>query len=203
MATTRGTKSAAKTAAEKKAASNQKAAAKRTASKAAASTDASAAYGTANTETQKAAAGYAQTGQSTKLAADPSLAGAVQSRESRIRAAVAEQQSVGKQSAEEVRRADEAAAEQHEHVMNELEAPLRAPTTNAMQAPREPGQVGIHPDVTSPTNLMAAENPALPGTGVADPRDLAPGQDMSPSPPVSSSNILPLPDKPGTHFSKL
>ena len=204
MATTRGTKSATKTAAQ-----NQKAAAKRTSNKSATTakadeaTDASAAYGDANTETQKAAAGYAQSGHDPSAVADPSLQKSVQVRLSRQEEAVAEQQRVAKEAAEQARKAQAAEAEQTTHVMNELEAPLRAPTDNAMQKPAAPAQVGVHPDVTSPTNLMAAETPALPGTGVADPRDLAPGQDMSPSPPVSSSNILPQPDKPGTPFSKL
>lgn len=196
MATTRGTKSATK-----KAEANQKAAAKRTSNKS--TTDASAAYGDANTETQKAAAGYAQSGHDPSAVADPSLRKSVETRQSRQQQAVAEQQRVAKEAAEQARKAQAVEAEQTTHVMNELDAPLRAPTDNAMQKPAAPAQVGVHPDVTSPTNLMAAETPALPGTGVADPRDLAPGQDMSPSPPVSSSNILPQPDKPGTPFSKL
>lgn len=204
MATTRGTKSATKTAAE-----NQKAAAKRTSTKAAtaeqvnADTDASAAYGNANTETQKAAAGFAQSGHDPSAVADPSLRKSVQVRLSRQEEAVAEQRRVAEEAAKQVREQQGAEAESTTHVMNELEAPLRAPTDNAYQKPAAPAQVGVHPDVTSPTNLMASEVPALPGTGVADPRDLAPGQDMSPSPPVSSSNILPQPDKPGTPFSKL
>lgn len=213
MATRKTTKTAAKTAAttetdeRERAAANQRSAQQRVqrSTARAAGEDASGAevYGNANTETQKAAAGYAQTDMDTGRVADPALGQSVQARQSRIQQAVAEQRRVAEEAANEVREADKAAVETHEAVMNNLEAPLRAPTTNAMQAPREPGQVGVHPDVTSPTNLMAAEQPALPGTGVADPRDLAPGQDMSPSPPVSSSNILPQPDKPGTPFSKL
>lgn len=82
---------------------------------------------------------------------------------------------------------------------------LRAPMDNAMQKRNDIAHpTGIHPDVTSPTTGpigQVAQN--IPGTGVADIRDLAPGQDLSPSPPVSSSNILPQPNKPGSLFSKL
>ena len=41
-----------------------------------------------------------------------------------------------------------------------------------------------------------------PGTGVADPRDLAPGQDLSPCPPGGVS-IAPQPNKEGSLFSKI
>jgi hypothetical protein len=82
---------------------------------------------------------------------------------------------------------------------------LRAPMDNAMQKRNDIAHpTGISPDVTSPTTGpvgQVARN--IPGTGVADIRDLAPGQDLSPSPPVSSSNILPQPNKPGSVFSKL
>lgn len=82
---------------------------------------------------------------------------------------------------------------------------LRAPMSNAMQKRNDIAHpTGISPDVTSPTTGpvgQVAQN--IPGTGVADITDLAPGQDLSPSPPVSSSNILPQPNKPGSLFSKL
>ena len=52
---------------------------------------------------------------------------------------------------------------------------------------------GIHPDVTSPTTGPVVN---VPGTGVAKLSELAPGQSLAPSPPISSSNILPQPDKP-------
>lgn len=52
---------------------------------------------------------------------------------------------------------------------------------------------GIHPDVTSPVTGPVVN---VPGTGVAKLSELAPGQSLAPSPPISSSNILPQPDKP-------
>lgn len=157
-------------------------------------------FGTSDTETQKAAAGQAQL-EATSFTGD--AAGAVNLRVSNVQAAVAEQRAVAEQAAKEEQAQAVVASDNAAAVMNDLQAPLRAPTTNSTQKVHGVNEVGIHPDVTSPTNLMGAQEPALPGTGVADPRDLAPGQDMSPSPPVSSSNILPQPDKPGSRFSKL
>lgn len=82
-------------------------------------------------------------------------------------------------------------------------ATLRAPLDNAMQKPAgDAAPPGIHPDVTSPTTA-APGDVKIPGTGVADIRDLAPGQSLAPSPPVSSSNIVPTPNKPGTPFAQL
>ena len=82
-------------------------------------------------------------------------------------------------------------------------ATLRAPLDNPMQKPAaEVAPPGIHPDVTSPTSGSPGEV-KIPGTGVADIRDLAPGQSLAPSPPVSSSNIVPTPNKPGTPFAQL
>lgn len=82
---------------------------------------------------------------------------------------------------------------------------LRAPMDNAMQKRNDIAHpTGISPDVTSPTTGPIGQVAAnIPGTGVADIRDLAPGQDLSPSPPVSSSNILPQPNKAGSLYSKL
>jgi len=82
-------------------------------------------------------------------------------------------------------------------------ATLRAPLDNPMQKPAaEAAPPGIHPDVTSPTSGSPGEV-KIPGTGVADIRDLAPGQSLAPSPPVSSSNIVPTPNKPGSPFAQL
>lgn len=82
---------------------------------------------------------------------------------------------------------------------------LRAPMSNAMQHRSDVATpAGIHPDVTSPTTGPIGQvAKQIPGTGVAEITDLAPGQDLSPSPPISSSNILPQPNKPGSLFSKL
>jgi type II secretory pathway pseudopilin PulG len=82
-------------------------------------------------------------------------------------------------------------------------AQLRAPLDNPMQKPAaDSAPAGISPDVTSPTSGSVGEV-KIPGTGVADIRDLAPGQSLAPSPPVSSSNIVPTPNKPGTPFAQL
>lgn len=82
-------------------------------------------------------------------------------------------------------------------------AVMRAPLDNPMQKPAgDAAPPGIHPDVTSPTSGSPGEV-RIPGTGVADIRDLAPGQSLAPSPPVSSSNIVPTPNKPGTPFAQL
>jgi hypothetical protein len=215
-----------KTTAKKAAATNQKAAAKRTAAKQepkdnpvsnettrAATTSEQAdharvtsgetdvqRFGDADTETQKSAAGTAQlayaTGQSGSTDASTQRLSAVEQ-------AVAERDKIVQQAADEAKRAEQVESANVAEVMTDLQSAPKAPVTNAMQQPLAVADVGIHPDVTSPTNLYAMQNPALPGTGVADPRDLAPGQDMSPSPPISSSNILPTPTKPGTPFSKL
>lgn len=156
-------------------------------------------FGTSDTETQKAASvAAARTAPVTGTYGD-----AVGSRQDAISKALSERETIIKQAAKEVPAQADAEAANTTALMNDLEAPLKAPVTNPLQKPLQVTDVGIHPDVTSPVNLFAAQAPALPGTGVADPRDLAPGQDMSPSPPVSSSNILPNPDKPGTNFSRL
>jgi hypothetical protein len=82
-------------------------------------------------------------------------------------------------------------------------AALRAPLDNPMQKPAaDAAAPGISPDVTSPTSGSPGDV-RIPGTGVADVRDLAPGQSLAPSPPVSSSNIVPTPNKPGTPFAQL
>lgn len=201
-------KSATKKSTAKKAATNQSAAKQRTAAKAqetaaraTGQTDLQK-FGDADTETQKAASVAAQVEVGSFTSADQQ--GAVSQRVDAVQAAVAERDKILREAQQEEQQ--KAVVEQQNSVdlMSNLQAPPRAPSTNAT-GPKAHGvnEVGIHPDVTSPTNLMAAETPALPGTGVADPRDLAPGQDMSPSPPVSSSNILPQPDKAGTGFSKL
>jgi hypothetical protein len=202
-------KTAAKPATKKSTAkANQQAAKQRTTQKAKASesnvigqTDLQK-FGDADEQTQKAAAGAAQlevTGFSTS-----DQRSAVSTRVGAVERACAERDRILQQAQREQEKAAHVDEQNVAAVMNDLQAPPRAPATNAT-GPKAHGvnEVGIHPDVTSPTNLYAAETPALPGTGVADPRDLAPGQDMSPSPPVSSSNILPLPDKAGTPFSKL
>ena len=76
--------------------------------------------------------------------------------------------------------------------------------SGALRAPVDPAKAqGISPDVTSAVNVTSLGELPVPGTGVAHPDDLAPGQSMAPSPPQSSSNIVPNPDKPGTHFSKM
>ncbi len=159
-------------------------------------------FGDSDTETQKAAAGAAQV-RVTSFTGDVP-AQAVSQRVGSVEQALAERNRVLEQAQREQEQRAVVEQQNTADVMTNLQAPLRAPADNPT-GPRAHGvnEVGVHPDVTSPTNLMAAETPALPGTGVADPRDLAPGQDMSPSPPVSSSNILPQPDKPGSNFSKL
>ena len=204
-------KNAAKTATKKSAdkATNQKAAKQRTTAAAKQKAQARATgntdvqkFGNADTETQKAAAGAVQI--TSASFSTPEQKAAVSNRQSAVEKALAERDQILQQAQKE--EASQAVVEQQNvaDVMTELQAPLRAPSTNPT-GPKAHGvnEVGVHPDVTSPTNLYAAQTPALPGTGVADPRDLAPGQGMSPSPPVSSSNILPQPDKPGTGFSKL
>lgn len=203
-------KSATKKSTAKKAATNQQAAKQRTSAaakqqesqaRATGKTDLQK-FGDADTETQKAAAGAAQlevTGFTTS-----EQQGAVNQRVSSVEQAVAERDRILREAQKEEQQAAVVEQQNSVDLMSNLQAPLRAPSTNPT-GPKAHGvnEVGVHPDVTSPTNLMAAQTPALPGTGVADPRDLAPGQDMSPSPPVSSSNILPQPDKAGTGFSKL
>lgn len=85
----------------------------------------------------------------------------------------------------------------------QLAAAMRAPMTNPTQKPVAVEGAGISPDVTSPISAPGANGWEVPGTGVAELTDLAPGQDLSPSPPISSSNIAPLPNKPGSLYSKL
>lgn len=201
-------KSATKKTTAKKSATNQSAAKQRTAAKAqetaaraTGQTDLQK-FGDADTETQKAASVAAQA-QVTSFSTSAQQ-GAVDQRVDAVQQAVAERDKILREAKQDEEKAAVVDQQNAADLMTSLQAPLRAPTTNAT-GPKAHGvnDVGVHPDVTSPTNLMAAQTPALPGTGVADPRDLAPGQDMSPSPPVSSSNILPQPDKAGTGFSKL
>lgn len=72
------------------------------------------------------------------------------------------------------------------------EAALRVP--EGLQKPAAAyAPQGISPDVTSPVTGPVVQ---VPGTGVAKLSELAPGQSLAPSPPISSSNILPQPDKP-------
>lgn len=215
-----------KTAAKKAAkTTNQKAAAKRTANKSAApaaeagtargapvsaagaSTRASAdpgtdvgTFGTADLETQKAASVAAQ---AQYVPNDNNLTPSVGLRLDAVQQAVSERDRLVREGENRRRTHEEVVTQNQSGIMNDLQSSPKAPFDNPLQKPIEPGQTGIHPDVTSPTNAMADEQPRLPGTGVADPRDLAPGQDLSPSPPVSSSNIVPTPLKEGTNFSKV
>lgn len=76
--------------------------------------------------------------------------------------------------------------------MGAAEAEMRVPAGVAKAAVTYEAQ-GISPDVTSPTTGPVVH---VPGTGVAKLSELAPGQSLAPSPPISSSNILPQPDKP-------
>lgn len=101
------------------------------------------------------------------------------------------------------RDAEKAAAS--EQAVQAANAGLTGEMAATPRVPVAPGKdpAGIHPDVTSPTSATPAVDLPVPGTGVADPRDLAPGQDLTPSPPMSSSNILPQPNKPGSVYSKL
>lgn len=84
---------------------------------------------------------------------------------------------------------------------------MRTSMAPAMRVPVEPGSrtvpTGIDADVTSPVAVGVGALPDhMPGTGVADPKDLAPGQSLEPSPPGGVA-IAPLPNKPGTLYSKL
>ena len=53
-----------------------------------------------------------------------------------------------------------------------------------------------------PEGVHRVPDTPVPGSGVADPRDLAPGQDLSPSPPYGV-NITPQPNKAGSVYSEL
>lgn len=146
-------------------------------------------------ETHQAAAGMAQM---ETTGSDPVVA-ATNERVDAINRAVEAR------NAEAKRLQDEAAknAEGHEAMrVDNLSVPLGSPGAeeNALRVPAGVAKPaapynpqGIHPDVTSPVTGPAVN---VPGTGVAKLSDLAPGQSLAPSPPISSSNILPQPDKP-------
>lgn len=128
---------------------------------------------------------------------------AVEDRRARIAQAVTQREAAARR-ATEVQQVATQIAEVEQHLLATVDAnPLpRAPLTNAMQKPAaSAAPPGIHPDVTSPTNADFAKRP--PGTGVAALEDLAPGQDITPCGAMGSSNIVPLPDKPGEPFSAL
>lgn len=97
------------------------------------------------------------------------------------------------------------AAAESEQAVQAVNAGISEDLAQTPRVPVAPGKdpQGVHPDVTSPTSATPAVDVKIPGTGVADPRDLAPGQDLTPSPPMSSSNILPQPNKPGSVYSRL
>lgn len=88
---------------------------------------------------------------------------------------------------EEQERRDRDREKQRERTLNTA-METRVPVTEDTVSPVGPGPA-------RPANRV-------PGTGVADPKDLAPGQDLRPSPPGGVS-ITPLPDKPGTKYSAL
>lgn len=141
---------------------------------------------------------------------DSVLASAVQQKISQVDEAVAlrEAQAQALQKQQEARDAQrEVERLQNAGVGVDPAAPgyavLRAPLDNPMQKPAgDAAPPGIHPDVTSPTSGSPGDV-KIPGSGVADIRDLAPGQSLAPSPPVSSSNIVPTPNKPGSPFAQL
>lgn len=196
-------KQTTKKSATKKANPNQTAAKRRTAAKdetqrAAPARDDVSVLGNADVETQKAAAVAASV-----QAGDPQLQWAVDPRASAVQQALADRDRLLQEGETRRRQAERARQETTQRIMRDLQPEPRAPLDNPTRRPDDPQQVGVSPDVTSPTSLMHHDEPRLPGTGVADPRDLAPGQSMAPSPPISSSNIVPTPLKPGTHFSKI
>lgn len=125
---------------------------------------------------------------------------AVRERQDAIARAVQDREAAARRAAGRVAQVEaDAAAQRVALASTDVKEVLRAPLDNPTQ--RRVAPAGIHPDVTSSTS-HALDMP-VPGTGVAELTDLAPGQDLSPSPPVSSSNILPQPDKPGSLYSKL
>lgn len=138
------------------------------------------------------------------LTSDPTLQNQVTARQSDIEAAV--QQRTSQAHAAMQQESAQIAQEQLEIAKNVSPTnparSLRAPTTNPTHHLVQLGDAGIHPDVTSPTTGPAADL-HIPGTGVAALEDLAPGQDLAPSPPTSSSNIVATPNKPGQLFAKL
>lgn len=85
-------------------------------------------------------------------------------------------------------------AERDAQAVQAADGTLRVPDgpDAVIVAPASPAAQGVSPDVTSPVDLSA---PVL-GSGVAKLHELAPGQSLAPSPPISSSNILPQPEKP-------
>ena len=101
------------------------------------------------------------------------------------------------QEADRARESEQAVRAANAGISGDIAATPRVPDVSG----RDPQ--GVHPDVTSPTSAAPAVDVPVPGTGVADPRDLAPGQDLTPSPPISSSNILPTPNKAGSVYAKL
>jgi hypothetical protein len=126
---------------------------------------------------------------------------AVSQRQQAIQKAVADRSAAARRAAEQVPQMEAAEQAQLTSVANSTEGVPRAPLDNPTRKPLIDPPAGIHPDVTSSTS-HALDMP-VPGTGVAEITDLAPGQDISPSPPISSSNILPQPNKPGSLYSKL
>ena len=173
---------------------NQTAAKQRTAKKSA--VDPALTLQGADLETQKAAS----VEQQLATPIDSTLGTVVQQRVGLVEQAMAQRAGDLSQMHAEADKAAKAEADTHA-----ANAGLSGELAQTPRVPVAPGKdpQGIHPDVTSPTSAAPAVDVKIPGTGVADPRDLAPGQDLTPSPPMSSSNILPQPNKPGSVYSRL
>ncbi len=150
----------------------------------------------ADLQTQKAAS----VEQQLATPIDSTLGTVVQQRVGLVEQAMAQRAGDLSQMQAEAARAEQAQAQ--EHRINAGVAPAGVASTPRVPVAPDKDPAGIHPDVTSPTTAVPGEV-RVPGTGVADPRDLAPGQDLTPSPPMSSSNILPTPNKPGSLYAKL
>lgn len=139
-------------------------------------------------EVHRAAQGFAA-----QAAVTTALGSTASEKQSQIEQAMTERARIVDEMADEIDRDLQAEAEQQAQERKLVRRPPVVPSRFA----------GIHPDVTSATSTPpgdVAEH--TPGTGVADPRDLAPGQDLSPCPPGGLS-IAAQPDKPGTNFSRL
>lgn len=125
----------------------------------------------------------------------------VGSREQRIRQALSEREAkVGQMRSEKERQWHGHHAAPATVVARPGATPLRVPAGPDDAAAPTVDEQGNEILPTPPAAVAAPHGP--PGTGVADPADLAPGQSLEPSPP-GGVNIAPLPDKPGSVFSKL
>ena len=92
------------------------------------------------------------------------------------------------------KRAAKPAKVQAEVVQPSADGPTLARTVSEDQPRKKPVQYQrdeVHPDVTS----LGGPKAVL-GNGIAKHEDLAPGQSLEPSPPASSSNILPQEENP-------